>query len=175
MTIRDLVFISLLISPMMGQSQKMKGDSVKTSAEYVIVEDIVEEPTIPMHIKSKFKTLQDWLYNICDNDEPKKSIQKFNINIIHSEPSGDYAICLWGVNTYNEGKNRSVTRIDFTPTNMYFKIPKKEYKNLTQEQLKLELTSQLKDFAKSEKFRNSYLTKANAIIMEFSGESIWTK
>jgi hypothetical protein len=153
----------------------MKADSGKIVLQQVIIEDIVEEPIAPMDIKSKFKTLQEWLFNICDNDKPKKSIQKFNINITHSEPSGDYAICLWGVNTYDEGKKRSITRIDFMPTNMYYKIPKKIYKNLTQEQLKHELTSQLKDFTKTEKFKNSYLTKANAIILEFNGESIWTK
>ena len=159
----------------MGRSQQKKGYSGKTFVQEVHVEVIVEDPTDPPHIKSKFKTLQDWLYNICDNDWPGKSIDKFNINISHSDPTGDYTIFLYGVNTYAEGENRFITRIEFELLHMYYKFPKKEYKSLTTEQFKAKLTSQLKDFTKTGKFKTSYLTKANAIIIEFSGEAIWTK
>lgn len=159
----------------MGRTRQPKGTSGKTVIEHVFIEDIVEDPTIPAHINSKFKTVQEWLNNICDNAKPEKSIQKFNINIAFSESSGDYIIFLWGVNTYNESKNRSVTKIEFEPSNMYFKLAKKEYDNVTREQVQNKLTSQLKDFTKTEKFRSSYLTKADAIILEFSGEAIWTK
>lgn len=48
----------------MAYSQQTKNDSEKVSVQHLIVEDIVEQPIVSPYIKSKFKTLQDWLFNI---------------------------------------------------------------------------------------------------------------
>jgi len=111
----------------MGRSQHSKADSGKILIQEVHTEDVVEEPIEPEHVRSKFKTLQEWLINICNNNKPKKSIAEFYVNF--SESSGNYTIFLWGVNTYAEGKNRSITRIEFQPLNMYNNLAEKEYNN----------------------------------------------
>lgn len=87
----------------------------------------------------------------------------------------DYTLVLVGENTYDEEKNRSITRIEFEPTNMYFELPKTYYKNLKREQLLKKLTSQLKDFTSTEEFKNSFFTKANIVVFETNGQTIWSK
>jgi hypothetical protein len=136
--------------------------------KHIVVEHRVEQPVFTDNKKSKFKTLQDWIYNICDDDKPAKEIAEYKFNFFES--AGEYMLFLTGVNTFEEGQNRSITRIEFEPTNMYFKLRKNEYKNFNREQLKDKLTSQLKDFTNTEKFRNSFLAKANAIITGYDGK-----
>ena len=157
----------------MARSQQPKSDSEKIVIEHISLEHIVEEPDFPLHIKSKFKTLQDWLFAICDTDRPQKHIEEFKFN--YFESSGKYTLFLLGLNTYEETKNRSITRIEFEPTNMYFKLPKSEYKNLNRQQLQDKLTSQLKGFTNTEKFKTSFLAMATIITMGFSEERIWPK
>jgi hypothetical protein len=157
--------------PVMAHNQQPKNDSEKVIVHDVQIEDDIEPP--PPHLTSKFRTLQDWLFNICVNDKPKKSITKYKFGLFES--SNDYTLVLVGMNTYDEGKNRSVARIEFEPTNMYFKLPEREYKNLNRDQLIEKLTSQLKDFANTEKFKTSFFTKANIVVFESNGQIIWLK
>jgi hypothetical protein len=156
----------------MANRQQPESDSGKISNHF-IVEHRAEQRVSPANIKSKFKTLQSWLSNICDKDKPDKAITEYNFNFFES--SGEFTLYLTGVNTYEETPSRSITRIEFEPANMYFKLRKSEYKDLNREQLKDKLTSQLKDFTNTEKFRDSFLTKANAIITGYNGQKIWSK
>jgi hypothetical protein len=81
---------------------------------------------------------------------------------------------LIGVNKYVEGASIS-TRIEFEPSDMYFMLPKIEYGNLTNEQVKEKLEFQLKQFIESEKFASSFLANAKAVKIGFSNETIWPK
>ncbi len=173
MTTRHLILISLVIFPILAHSQNKKSDSGRVVVEHVHLEDIQEEPVFPTHIKSKFKTLQDWLFNICDNDKPKKSITEYKFGLFES--ANGHTLFFVGVNKYDEGKNRYRTRIEFEPSSMYFKLRKSEYENLNREQLLDKLTSQLTNFTNTEKFKTSFLSKANAIIFESNGRTIWSK
>lgn len=83
-------------------------------------------------------------------------------------------IYLVGLNKYDKG-DTSHTRIKFEPSNMYFQLPNSEYKDLSRDQMLNKLTVQLKAFTKTEKFKSSFLAKANAIILESSGQTIWSK
>ncbi len=157
----------------MALSQKTNGSRkfIVQDVSFEVIEDEIEPP--PPRLISRFKTLQDWLLNICNNDNPKKSITKYKFGLFESP--NDYTLILVGVNTYVEGKNRSVTRIEFQPINMYFKLPEKVYKNLNRDQLIDELNSQLKDFASTEKFKASFFTKANIVVFETNGQTIWSQ
>lgn len=82
----------------MAYNQQPKKDSVKVTVHEVtlqVVEDGIEPP--PPHLTTKFKSLQDWLINICDNDKPKKSISKYKFELFESP--NNYTIALIGVNT----------------------------------------------------------------------------
>ena|SRR6185437_7650329 len=174
MTTCNFIFISLLLLPFMASGQQNKNDSGKVIMQhgrFEVVEDVSEPP--PPHLVSKFATLQDWLLNICEKDRPQKPISKYTVGLFESP--NDYTLVLVGVNTYDEDKNRSVTRIEFEPTNMYFKLPEAYYKNLSREQLLDKLTSQLKDFAKTERFKTSFFSKATLFVFDTNGKTIWSK
>ena len=158
----------------MATGQQNKNDSGKVIVEhgsFEVVLDIAEPP--PPHLVSKFATLHDWLLNVCENDTPQKSISKYKVALFESPK--DYTLVLVGVNTYDEDKNRSVTRIEFEPANMYFKLPEAYYQNLSREQLLDKLTFELKDFAKTEKFKTSFFEKANVFVFDTNGQTIWSK
>jgi len=174
MTIRNFIFISLIILPFMASGQRPTNDSGKIivkDLEFEVVEDDIEPP--PPNLTSKFKTLQDWLLNICDKDKPGKPIATYKFGLFESP--NDNTLVLVGVNTYDEGKYRSINRIEFEPKNMYFKLPKTYYESLNREQLLDTLASQLKDFVKTEKFKNSFFTKASVVVFETNGQTIWSK
>ncbi len=65
--------------------------------------------------------------------------------------------------------------IEFEPEEMYFPLPKSEFENMTYEQVKERITAGLRDFVKTDKFAQLFFVKANAIITEFDGETIWSK
>jgi hypothetical protein len=171
---RNFIIVIFLILPFMGHGQRSKNDSeevVVQDVQYIQVEDDVESP--PLRLISKFKTLQNWLVNICDNDKPKKPIMKYKFGLFESP--NDYTLVLVGVNTYDDQKSQSSTRIEFGPTNMYFKLPKGYYENLSRDQLLNKLTSELKSFANTKKFKTSFFTESSIIYFETNGVTIWSK
>lgn len=147
------------------------GEVKVQEVQFEVVEDDVEPP--PPHLLSQFKTLQDWLHNICEKDKPQKPIAKYKFGLFESP--NDYTLVLVGENTYTEEKNRSVTRIEFAPANMYFKLPEMYYENLSRQQLLDKLASQLKEFANTKEFKTSFFTKANTVVFETNGQTIWSK
>jgi hypothetical protein len=134
-------------------------------------EEGVEPP--PLDLIPNFETLENWLHHICDTEQPEKPIATYHFGVFES-PEG-YSVFLIGRNTYEKGQNHSISTIDFEPLNMYFKMTKSEFENRTGEQVKEQLITQLKDFTMTDKFRQSFFTKANAIFTEFNGEKIWSK
>jgi hypothetical protein len=131
-------------------------------------------PLTPTHIKSKSKTIQEWLTSICHGKTPNTMISEFDVDLSLRQPSNEYIVCIYGVNPNLDEKRQAHTHIDFKPSNMYFKYPKKKYKDFTYKQMQDELTAQVKDFTMTEQFRNSFLSKSN-IRLGFSGEPIWLK
>lgn len=174
MKTRNFIFLLLAILPFMTRGQQNKNNSEKVIVQHErleVVEDGIEPP--PPHLVSKFAALQDWLLNICEKDRPQKLISKYTVGLFESP--NDYTLVLVGVNTYDESENRSVTRIEFEPTNMYFKLPEAYYQNLSREQLLDKLTSELKSFAATKKFKTSFFAKAEAIVFETNGQTIWSR
>lgn len=142
-----------------------------TQVTFEQIEDDVEPP--PPHLTSNFNTLQDWLFNICDNEKPQKVISTYNFGLYQS-PNNN-VIFLVGLNNYTKGQS-AITRIEFQPSDMYFQLPAVEYKNLNPEQLVNKLTAQLKDFTNTEKFQHSFLANAKSITTNFKfKEDIWSK
>jgi len=160
----------------MASGQEPKKDSGKVVVQDIQLEDIVDiqddvDPP-PPNFTSKFKTLQDWLLDMCDNEKPIKTIQKYKFGLFESK--NDYTIFCAGVNESYEGNQHSI-HIAFKPTNVYFKLPKNYFENLTREQLLDKLVSDLKDFTNREEFKNSFFTKADAVVFETNGQMIWSK
>jgi hypothetical protein len=131
-----------------------------------------EDVSPPPDIQSKFKTIQEWLLTVCDNEKPKTKIATYEIGLFESP--GEYILYLVGLNTYDKNPNHTITRIDFEPADMYFRLPETEYKNLNSGQVLNKIKIQLKDFIKTEKFKTSFLAQANSIKTTFDGDEIWS-
>lgn len=123
----------------------------------------------PPGFVSPFKTIQEWLFHICDVDQPQKLISEFCFLLF--EAPGDELLCLVGYNSYRE-QDIDAVRADFKPLNMFFPLPKNGYRNLSKEQVRERVRKELIEFVNSTKFKNSFLSKANSITTSF-GEKIW--
>jgi len=147
------------------QNAEMKSKSKIEKVHIVETEDDVDPP--PPNLKSGFKNLHDWLSNICDSEKLQKPISEFSLGLFQSENEKN-VVYLVGVN-----KNDNNETIDFKPQKMYFMLPKDDYNKLSGEKLIQKLTNELKDFTKTAKFQNSFLSTASSIT--FRGAIIWSK
>jgi hypothetical protein len=151
---------------------KKDSEPPKIITEHIHFSKEVDEVTPPPPgLTSNFRSVQEWLFNICNTEKPGKLIATYNFGVFESQD--DYTIFLVGLNEYGT-EQHSITRIDFEPSSMYFRLPKNEYKDLNREQVLARLTSQLKDFTTTEKFRTSFFMQAQSITTDFKGE-IWSK
>ena len=168
----NFIFILLTGQFFMDCNHKTDSEKPEVKTEYGVEREEVEEVSPPPPgLISNFKTIQEWLFNICDTEKPEKSITTYNFGLFES--SDDYTVFLVGINKYGKGQD-SATLIEFEPSSMYYPLPKSEYKNLTREQVQDQLTSLLKTFIKTDKFKNSFLAKAYSITVDFYG-TIWSK
>ena len=98
---------------------------------------------------SQFTTIEQWLEYICANDQPQKRIGEYRVVLFES--TNDYILLIVGVNTYEEGKSSSISRLEFEPTHMYFKLPISYFKNLNRKHLMEKLTDGVERFFKNRK------------------------
>ena len=155
----------------MAHSQNSKHDSSKYIVQEVHLEETVDDvmPPAPEQI-SVFNTTEEWLINICDSSKPKKSIQVFEFGLFES--NNEHILFLVGKNTYRKSETVSRIRIEFEPTNNSFKLPESEYKGLTRLAVMDRLTKELQAFAKTEKFKQSFLGKADKVVFSWNGQVI---
>ncbi|MFZ1798222.1 MAG: hypothetical protein WAU24_00025 [Chitinophagaceae bacterium] len=143
------------------QKQKLK-------IEYVNIKMTVEDvQPPPFNIKTTFKTVEEWLFNICDSEKPQKPVTNYSIGIFESR--NDYTLSFVGLYV-----NQRKTEIAYEPLNMYFLLPKTEYKDLSREQLADKLVIQLKKFTATKKFMSSFLVQADSIFLNGTTK-IWSK
>ena len=157
-----------------GQRNKKHDSDEKVIIEHgklTVQMEVVEPP--PPNFTSEFRTLRDWLINICYENRPQEKISKYEFGLFESP--ANYILFLVGVNTYEESDTHTSTRIDFEPKNMYFKLPESDFQHLNTSQMLDKLTFQLKEFANTEHFQNSFFAKANIVVFETNGEKIWSK
>jgi len=166
-----LIFILLIAQFFMDSNSKKDSDSVEVKNEYGVISEKVEEVSPPPPgLTSNFKTPEEWLVNICDTENHENPNTTYNFGLFES--ADDYTIFVVGINN-TQGQD-SVTRIDFEPSSMYYPLPKSENKNLTREQVRYQLTSLLKNFIKTDKFKNSFFAKATSISVDYYG-TIWLR
>jgi hypothetical protein len=173
MRIVHLIFILLISQLLMDCNGKQDSNHPKITTSNIV--SIVESDDVsppPPGLISKFKTLQEWLFNICDVEKPKVPINTYDFGFIESE--GNYTLYLVGLNDYEIGENHSAIQIDFEPSDMYFPLPKSEYENLDWYEVMAKVEAQLRDFIKTEKFKTSFFLQAN-LIKTSMGNEIWAK
>lgn len=148
-----------------------KNTSGNHRIEHVQFEHVAEQPVFYGAVISSFKSIHEWLFSICDNRAPEKPIAEFRINFLES--AGQYTVFLYGINTYSESKNRTISRIEFEPKDMYCQLPESEYKGMDMYSIASKLVVQIKEFTRTETFQYSFLAKSMVIYTEFNGQKIW--
>jgi hypothetical protein len=167
-------FIILLLAGLTIACSQTKKDKLEKmeiiKGTFYHIEDDVFPP--PPDLTSNSETVQEWLFSICNDEKLQKPIAIYRLGLFESPDQN--TIYLVGTNNYEDG-DTSYTRIEFEPSNIYFQLPPSEYKSLDRDQLLNKLTDQLKAFTETEKFKTSFLSKANAIIFEPNGQTVWAK
>jgi hypothetical protein len=158
--------------------KKKNEPSKKSNSKTVHAVATVEVPIAPARFKSKHKTLEEWLFAICDGDKPEKPVEEFVISfgagrLVTKRSSSEYIIfSLYGINNYRNDTHSYDTRIEFSPPNMHFKTTNKEYEGLDKQQLKDKISLQLKEVLFIDRIKNSFLAEANFIAFSFNGEKV---
>lgn len=132
----------------------------------------VKTPPLPP-TTSPFKTMEEWLSSLCDTEKPQKSISIYHFKLLESENNAHHTLMVFGTNE---------TRVEhgfyqenyFNPATMYYPFQKNEFENhLTREEVLNRVTSQIKAFTNTTKFRNCFFASAKYIITEYNGETVW--
>lgn len=112
-----------------------------------------------------FKSLNDWITNICLTENPDKKIIAYNFGLFETEEG--YTIYLMGSETYNKQNDDWATSTDFSPQYDTYLLPLKEYKNIEWDKTLKKITKELKLFTTTSIFKKSFLAKAKAITVGF--------
>jgi hypothetical protein len=63
-------------------------------------EEAEEVPPPPPHLATSVKTLQEWLFELCDTEKPAEPITAYNFGLFES--AGSYTIYLIGSKEHNK-------------------------------------------------------------------------
>lgn len=132
-------------------------------------EDI--EPPMP-GFKSQFKTINEWLIYLSENEKPSKKINNYNIGVF--EGQDEYTLCLTGANTYQISDTYEQVRIEYLPKETYFNLPIDMHKGLTRTQVFEYLNNQIEEFVESDQFKNSFFNDAKFLKTEWNGKNLST-
>lgn len=175
MKINKIIYLSLLIMACNSPGKKHEGEKIAT--KIVASQVSVDMETPPPILHSNFKSIHDWLTDVCKQNQPKVEISKFEIGLFEGDDlkgNKEYMLCLIGKNTYSKG-NRTEIRNDFIPKNTYFKLPEEFSKNLSHAQVLDKIIAELKDFTQSSSFERSFLANAKEIKFDRTNQPIWSK
>jgi hypothetical protein len=125
-------------------------------------------PPPPPGFTSPFKSLNDWLFYLCDVQQ-EKSIADLQFSL--DDSPGNSMLSVEGFNKFDVDKDVVEYRIDFKPAHQFFPLSKEEYGRLSIQQLRTRVSNELIEFIKSDKFRNSFLAKTDSIRINFSDPS----
>jgi hypothetical protein len=149
-------------------------DNQEKNSEAKVSTHVIHSLAPPLPgFSSDFKTIREWLLSICIGDTPDQPIDTYSFGLFESPK--EYILSLVGENTYKEGESSTITRIEFKPTTMYYKLPENEYSKLTREQVLIKVITELQEFVETEQFKTSFFTQANAIKFRTNGKLIWSK
>lgn len=123
------------------------------------------EPPPPSFSCSNSVTLQEWFFKLCDTEKPEKDIIAYNFELFETENC--YAIHLIHAKEYEKEDQVPTGKNDPENSDNYYPLSKNEYKELNWKQTLNKIRSQLNEFVKTEKFKNSSLAKAKTITIRF--------
>ena len=141
-------------------------DKIETQVEDVSMTETerAPEPPPPSFSCSNSVSLQEWFFRLCDTEKPQKDVIAYNFGLF--ETRNCYAIHLVDAEEY-ERDDPDAGKKEPDTSGTYYPLSKDEYEALEWKQVLNKIKSQLEEFVKTEKFRNSYLQKAKTITIRF--------
>lgn len=167
--LKSKIFIVLIL--ILTISLMSYGQEKKYFVQHVRVTEIKDVPEMPILSKAlpTFQSVNNWLSAVCNSKKPTKAIETYHIYFL--EEDSEIVLLIVGLN-FSQKNDVVKTRIDFYPENSSYSIPFNTFKDLTHEELLRYLCTQIKEFTKSEKFINSFLSEAKSLTTNVS-EELW--
>ena len=110
-------------------------------------------------------TFNNWLTQICTTEKPAKSIIAYNFGLL--ETNNGYTVYLIGSKTYDAEDTDWATEEDFVPALRYYELPPSDFKQLKFDVAQNRVKQMVKDFMKTDTYKQSFLAKAKAITIGF--------
>jgi hypothetical protein len=108
----------------------------------------------------------NWINKIINNDSPDSSIIAINFGIFESEKG--YKVYLAGFENYDKDGDDWATGLgDFSPKDLYFQIPEKEYKDSDWQAILDKVVDLINKFMSTDFYKDSFLDKAIVISTGF--------
>ena len=142
-------------------------ENSKIEVTHIMVEKTmaIPEPPPPSFSCSDSLTIQEWFFKLCDKEKSEKDSIAYIFALYETENC--YAIYLSVLKEREKDDKAGTTNNDDDPSDEYYPLSKNDYKVLKWDQVINKIKSQIKEFSKTEKFKNSSLAKAKAITMSF--------
>lgn len=142
-------------------------DKIETQVEEVTITETesktAPEPPPPSFSCSNSVTLQEWFFKLCDTEKPKKDVIAYNFSLFQTDNC--YAIHLVDSIQYEKDDGDTAGKTEPDTSVSYYPLSKSEYEALAWKQVLNKIKSQLEEFIRTERFKNSYLAKAKIITM----------
>jgi hypothetical protein len=147
-------------------------DKIETQVEDISITESegAPEPPPPSFSCSNSVTLQEWFFKLCDAEKPGKTVVAYKFELF--ETDNCYAIHLIDSIEYKKGEQGLARKKDSDTSVNYYPLSKNEYEELEWKQVLNKIKSQLNEFVKTEKFKNSSLAKAKDITMRFDDDDL---
>jgi hypothetical protein len=142
---------------------------IDTVSETVEQEDI--EPP-PVNAED-FVSMSDWLGKITAAKQPDQQVRVYIVGLITS--GNQQTIFLKGLRKSELTANGETNPPEFIPEHAYAKLPEAYTKGMDQAGLLEKLRMELIAFTQTADFQQSYLAKADALVLQPNGQVIWRK
>lgn len=142
---------------------------IDTVSETVEQEDI--EPP-PVNAED-FVSMSDWLGKITAAKQPDQQVRVYIIGLITS--GSHQTVFLKGLRKSELTGNGETSAPEFIPEHAYAKLPEAYTKGMDQAGLLEKLRMELIAFTQRADFQQSYLAKADALVLQPNGQVIWRK
>ena len=123
------------------------------------------EPPPPSFSCLNSVTLQEWFFKLSDSEKRDIDVIAYNFSLF--ETGSCYAIHLVDSIQYEKDGGDTARKDEPDTYVNYFPLSKNEYEALEWKQVLNKIKSQLKEFVKTEKFKNSSFAKVKTMTMRF--------
>ena len=142
-------------------------DKIETQVEDVSMTETesAPEPPPPSFSCSNSVTLKEWFFKLFDSEKPEKDVIDYSFGLF--ETDNCYAIHLVDSKEYEKDDPDAARENEPDSSVNYYPLSKKEYEALEWKQVLNKIKSQLKEFVKTEKYKNSSFAKVKTMTMHF--------